>query len=873
MKKIYIQLLLTLVGVFSISIQAQTLQTVDGDEFLTNPDGTYTELEPVLSGRCSGCEVPDLNFNWSNSFDAAVANETYIRRAADKKASEWYDRQKVIIEDFLENKFRRQFSSFNEAKDYAFIDFEYENKVINVNPVVSAKNSDKRQRALKKTVHIKGLKALKIRELEVKGGNINNSLYPDFEVNGTPLKDLKSTTDVTAAYNNLLNQFVDNTWKGFESGYIAKILGIPFNDKVLKTKNNYYGSLGTWDKLDFMQFMLNYDQLVNRPSPILWTEEERRLFEKYYDKINTVTATYVDNYVNANKSNDMSLFHPNYWEIIWKRDYGSNLFAINEAKSKHQELKDKELRILINSTSLNATSTIDYLVSLLKITDQDELQWLNDHPEKGDEFLKKINDAKIADKNMPPPVPGELSFPPDYNEQLALSSIDRELAEGAIIGGLVRELEFTDANQKKWLYEHKTEANNFIDFANNHRINDKITDKANAYIKGQVELETLTQDSNRNWKPSTGIIANNPHLKYTHSDRDTYRAYFKLEDGTIIVTSGLEQTLTASGDLTNKYHLENTGNDFGEFYYIKLPGQPFAEMLFNPENLADELKDLFALAGKDIGVSLGRYVLPVEDIKILIDGKDFDGQDVARWQAAGGILLTVVPGGKVVGAGAKVLRPIIKVTKETNVWRVVIKNGSKTYTRIVRELTEETLAHFDRYAPGTKDLIEEALRTGKYIDTTINDAAEVIADISTKKGRTLTWTEVKALFERGRNFNRKASEVYRYNEVTLTTGKRLDTYIPNTAIISRKATTLSNIKPSTFKSYLQELINKYPRGAAINAPKFGNLFKGQTLKGDYFLEIPLSNKTFFENNAIFQKVLSDFNSANNVIVKIKYLAE
>lgn len=871
MKKIYIQLLLTLVGIFGI--QAQTLQIVDGDEFLTNPNGTYSELKPILAGTCVECQVPDLNFNWSNSFDAAVANENYIRRAADKKLREWYDRQKLIVEDFLENKYHRQFSSFNEAKDYAFIDFEYENMVVNVNPVVSAKNSDKRQRARKKTVHIKGLKALKIREAEIKAGNINRPLYPDFEVNGTPLKDLKSTAAVTTAYNNLLNQFVDNTWKGFESGYITKILGLPFNNKVLKTKNSYYGSLGTWDKLDFMQFMLNYDQLVNRPSPILWTEEERRLFEKYYDKINTVTATYVDNYVNANKSNDMSLFHPNYWEIIWKRDYNGSLFTTKAAKDKHKELKQKELSRLISSTSMNATFTIDYLVSLLKITDKDQLQWLNDNPSKGDEFVKEINEAKQKDADMPPPIPGELSFPPDHHQQLAQWDIRTELVEGAKVVVLLKELGITDKNQKDWLYDNKIAANNFIDFANNHRINDKITDKANAYIKGQVELETLTQDSNRNWKPSTGIIANNPHLKYTHSDRDTYRAYFKLEDGTIIVTSGLEQTLTASGDLTNKYHLENTGNDFGEFYYIKLPGQPFAEMLFNPENLADELKDLFALAGKDIGVSLGRYVLPVEDIKILIDGKDFDGQDVARWQAAGGILLTVVPGGKVVGAGAKVLRPIIKVTKETNVWRVVIKNGSKTYTRIVRELTEETLAHFDRYAPGTKDLIEEALRTGKYIDTTINDAAEVIADISTKKGRTLTWTEVKALFERGRNFNRKASEVYRYNEVTLTTGKRLDTYIPNTAIISRKATTLSNIKPSTFKSYLQELINKYPRGAAINAPKFGNLFKGQTLKGDYFLEIPLSNKTFFENNAIFQKVLSDFNSANNVIVKIKYLAE
>lgn len=40
-----------------------------------------------------------------------------------------------------------------------------------------------------------------------------------------------------------------------------------------------------------------------------------------------------------------------------------------------------------------------------------------------------------------------------------------------------------------------------------------------------------------------------------------------------------------------------------------------------------------------------------------------------------------------------------------------------------------------------------------------------------------------------------------------------------------------------------------------------------------FLEIPLSNKTFFENSTIFQQVLTQFNVDNNVLIKIKYLTE
>tara|TARA_R110001606_G_scaffold326363_2_gene473117 strand:- start:648 stop:827 length:180 start_codon:yes stop_codon:yes gene_type:complete len=57
----------------------------------------------------------------------------------------------------------------------------------------------------------------------------------------------------------------------------------------------------------------------------------------------------------------------------------------------------------------------------------------------------------------------------------------------------------------------------------------------------------------------------------------------------------------------------------------------------------------------------------------------------------------------------------------------------------------------------------------------------------------------------------------------------------------------------------------------INAPKFGNFFKGKFLNGEYFLEIPLSNKSFFENSTIFQEILRNFNIQNGV--NVKYLAE
>ena len=197
--------------------------------------------------------------------------------------------------------------------------------------------------------------------------------------------------------------------------------------------------------------------------------------------------------------------------------------------------------------------------------------------------------------------------------------------------------------------------------------------KVKNYVKGQIELERLIQK--RNWKPSTGIIGNNPNLKYTHSDSDGTISYFKMTDGSIIVSSGVEKALSAAGDLINKYR-DTGGAGFGEFLYIKLPNQPFAELLFTPGSTGDDLKGLFAMAGKDLGINLGRYVLPIEDIKILIDGKDFDGQDVARWKAAGGILLTVIPGGKA-------LKPVSKIVGGTTKWVIAATKVNGKATKLV----------------------------------------------------------------------------------------------------------------------------------------------------------------------------------------------
>lgn len=138
--------------------------------------------------------------------------------------------------------------------------------------------------------------------------------------------------------------------------------------------------------------------------------------------------------------------------------------------------------------------------------------------------------------------------------------------------------------------------------------------------------------------------------------------------------------------------------------------------------------------------------------------------------------------------------------------------------------------------------VDESIR--KNIDA-VEDPDAVAEGIEAVGKAKPTWPEIQAFFKRGNDFNKKALRKYQYNEIVLKgvdgkAGKRLDSYIPKKEIISRKATTLTAIQPSTFEGYLKELITKYRKGTVINSSK---LPPNTVLDGDYFLEIDQSERT------------------------------
>ena len=121
-------------------------------------------------------------------------------------------------------------------------------------------------------------------------------------------------------------------------------------------------------------------------------------------------------------------------------------------------------------------------------------------------------------------------------------------------------------------------------------------------------------------------------------------------------------------------------------------------------------------------------------------------------------------------------------------------------------------------------------------------------------------------------FNKARAKFYPYNEVYLEAPKkainlpegsptkhqyvRLDSYVPNKEIVSRKYTQLSEVSEETAIRYLKELLDKYaPETKIADVPSNisganAGIFKenrGRTLHGQMILEVPVQKKSVRES--------------------------
>jgi Domain of unknown function (DUF4157) len=100
--------------------------------------------------------------------------------------------------------------------------------------------------------------------------------------------------------------------------------------------------------------------------------------------------------------------------------------------------------------------------------------------------------------------------------------------------------------------------------------------------------------------------------------------------------------------------------------------------------------------------------------------------------------------------------------------------------------------------------------------------------------------EINENRERGNTFNTVSERLHDHNEVELENGKRLDSYDPGVAIISRKSPAGNVLDTERTINYVLEILEKYPRGTRIaDTPKNRQAgLAGKTLQGKYVLKVP-----------------------------------
>ena len=141
--------------------------------------------------------------------------------------------------------------------------------------------------------------------------------------------------------------------------------------------------------------------------------------------------------------------------------------------------------------------------------------------------------------------------------------------------------------------------------------------------------------------------------------------YYKLKNGGWVYRSNSVRGVNKGVSFS-----EPSLNDDGYFYYIYNEETKSWHELLLPKKGVGTTSDSYLVDAFWKGMKgVARYALPVEDVIILIDGKDFDGNKANQAEAGVWLVVGFVPGGKI-------LKPVIKGSSKAV--KVAFKFGNRT---------------------------------------------------------------------------------------------------------------------------------------------------------------------------------------------------
>ncbi|MDN3594933.1 AHH domain-containing protein [Zunongwangia endophytica] len=219
-------------------------------------------------------------------------------------------------------------------------------------------------------------------------------------------------------------------------------------------------------------------------------------------------------------------------------------------------------------------------------------------------------------------------------------------------------------NERPWLGSHQNIYNEIKYFLDTNK-NPDGSYKENIIEEARMRVKVEMADDNR-WNFSEkGTFRDRSGLKYkaTYKPSPAEKMYL-LENGLVLYQSSTKRAINPQ-DLLN---LANTEPEIEGYHYIYNYNIKRWYEYRLPKNTVDNTADLdFLIKGFwKVAKLVGRYATPIEDGIILIDGKDFDGELANQYAAGGMILVSIVPGGKI-------LKPATKIIAGATKWVKIIK--------------------------------------------------------------------------------------------------------------------------------------------------------------------------------------------------------
>lgn len=307
------------------------------------------------------------------------------------------------------------------------------------------------------------------------------------------------------------------------------------------------------------------------------------------------------------------------------------------------------------------------------------------------------------------------------------------------VSNLVSNLGFNkNGFEHSFLLSNKDFSNKMLGLLGNN-----LTARNKNYVKGQIELESKFENGKILLKYNPGLINGRSDQKYTHFGTDGVYGYYRMENGSIVISSPTQLFLNSDGNLTSRFTSEFSNS---HYWYIKDSyTKEWSNYLIKfSDSTYSELETLFRLGAQNALVGIGTYIIPVEDFLILFTGKDFDGIPTSRWLAAGLLVVEVIPGGKLVkmvkvipsGVSSWSLK-VINASGKTTSLNFKIVNGLITFgdrgnlAKIIGKKVDEEAHHIIPWGKLNELIVQRAAKAGFHMNSKING-------IALKKYRALT---------------------------------------------------------------------------------------------------------------------------------------